>query len=274
MDATIFWQSFSQWAALNAYSMATGLVALFAGWYFSGLASRQIRRLVEHSKTIDNNIGPVLSQLVRYSILIVTAVIVLSQFGVATTSILAVLGAAGLAIALALQGTLSNIAAGVMLIWLRPFSSGEYIESNGTAGTVDEIGLFATRLTTAAGQYLFVPNSNLWNTSITNFSRKKSRRLDISVGISYEASIVEARKILLALANKEKRFLKDPAPAVFVDLLGDSAVTMNLRGWTQTSDYWDALRDLTEATKLALDEAGIEIPYNKLDVNLVQTKND
>ncbi len=271
MDATIFWESFSQWAANNAYSMATGLIALVVGWYFARVASRQIRALVERSKTIDNNIGPVLSQLVRYSILIVTAVIVLSQFGVATTSILAVLGAAGLAIALALQGTLSNIAAGVMLIWLRPFSNGEYIESNSIAGTIDEIGLFATKLHTADGLYLFVPNSELWNTSITNFTRLKTRRLDVKVGIAYGASIAEARKVLLRLISRDGRVLADPAPAVFVDALGDSAVNLVARCWVPTNDYWDAIRELTEEAKLALDRAGIEIPYNTLDVNLISS---
>ena len=274
MDATIFWESFSQWAANNAYSTATGLIALIVGWYFARIASKQVRRLVERSRTIDNNIGPVLSQLVRYSILIVTAVIVLSQFGVATTSILAVLGAAGLAIALALQGTLSNIAAGVMLIWLRPFSNGEYIESNSIAGTIDEIGLFATKLHTPDGVYLFVPNSELWNTSITNFDRLKTRRVDVNVGIAYGASIAEARKVLLRIATRDGRVLADPAPAVFVDALGDSAVNLVARCWVPTNDYWDTIRDLTEEAKLALDKAGIEIPYNTLDVNLISSAQE
>ncbi len=271
MDATIFWEAFAQWSANNAYSMATGLIALVVGWYLARITSKQVRALVERSKTIDNNIGPVLSQLVRYSILIVTAVIVLSQFGVATTSILAVLGAAGLAIALALQGTLSNIAAGVMLIWLRPFSNGEYIESNSIAGTIDEIGLFATKLHTADGVYLFVPNSELWNTSITNFDRLKTRRIDVNVGIAYGASIAEARKVLLRLLSRDGRVLANPAPAVFVDALGDSAVNLVARCWVPTNDYWDAIRELREAAKLALDKAGIEIPYNTLDVNLVSS---
>ncbi|HHG89784.1 MAG TPA: mechanosensitive ion channel [Devosia sp.] len=274
MDATIFWESFSQWAANNAYSTATGLIALIVGWYFARIASKQVRRLVERSRTIDNNIGPVLSQLVRYSILIVTAVIVLSQFGVATTSILAVLGAAGLAIALALQGTLSNIAAGVMLIWLRPFSNGEYIESNSIAGTIDEIGLFATKLHTPDGVYLFVPNSELWNTSITNFDRLKTRRVDVNVGIAYGASIAEARKVLLRIATRDGRVLADPTPAVFVDALGDSAVNLVARCWVPTNDYWDTIRDLTEEAKLALDKAGIEIPYNTLDVNLISSAQE
>jgi len=151
MDITELTAYFNSWASSNAYSMATGLVALVLGWYLAGFSARQLRKIFARSKSIDPTIGPVLSQLVKYTILIITAVIVivLSQFGVATTSILTVIGAAGLAIALALQGTLSNIAAGLMLIWLRPFSVGDYIEGNNSTGTVEEIGLFATKLTTS-----------------------------------------------------------------------------------------------------------------------------
>ncbi len=261
--------SFYQWIADNAYSGATGLIALFVGWYLASLASRQVRRLVNHSKTIDNNIGPVLSQVVRYAILIVTLIIVLSQFGVATTSILAVLGAAGLAIALALQGTLSNIAAGVMLIWLRPFSAGEYIIGNSVSGTVDEIGLFATKLRTPDGLFLFVPNSELWNTSITNYSRLKTRRVVLDIGVAYSADLAKARKTLLTLAARDGRVLADPSPSVHVDSLGDSAVVLSFRFWTPTGLNWDTKNEMRESAKLALDKAGIEIPYNTVDVNLI-----
>ncbi|VAX12436.1 Small-conductance mechanosensitive channel [hydrothermal vent metagenome] len=274
MDLTSLTDFFNQWILSNAYSMATGLLALVFGWYLAGFLANQLRRLFARSKSIDPTIGPVLSQLVRYSILIVTAVIVLSQFGVATTSILTVIGAAGLAIALALQGTLSNIAAGLMLIWLRPFSIGEYIQGNNNEGTVEEIGLFATKLTTAAGLHLFVPNSNLWNTSIINYSRKKTRRLDVQVGIAYDADINIARKVLLQLVSKDKRILNKPAPLVRVEALGSSSVNILLRCWVPTGKYWDVLPELTELTKLTLDKANIEIPFNKLDVNLFEAKNN
>src|SRR5690606_3730986 len=143
---------------------------LMVGWFLSGFLSRGAGNLLPRTGRFDNTITPLVSQIVRYGVLVITFVIVLSQFGVRTASILAVLGAAGLAIALALQGTLSNIAAGVMLIWLRPFSVGEYVDAEGTAGTVVEIGLFGTRLRTYDGIYVFVPNSRLWDAKITNFS--------------------------------------------------------------------------------------------------------
>jgi len=268
LDTQAILDALSIWVSTQAYSIALGLLALAIGWWLSGFVAAKLHTMLAKSKAVDDTIGPVLCQLARYGILIVTLVIVLSQFGVATTSILAVLGAAGLAIALALQGTLSNIAAGVMLVWLRPFSIGEYIEADSIAGTVNEIGLFATQLQTSNGLYLFVPNSRLWNTSITNYSRLPTRRVELRVGIAYDADIKQARNILLGLANGQEQVLAIPAPVVHVDVLGDSAVTMLLRFWIPSQLYWDAMFGFREAAKLALDNAGIEIPFNKVDINV------
>ncbi len=268
MDFQTILDALTNWAGTQAYSIALGLLALVIGWWLSGFVSSKLHNVLAKSKTIDDTIGPVLCQIVRYGILVVTLVIVLSQFGVATTSILAVLGAAGLAIALALQGTLSNIAAGVMLVWLRPFSIGEYIEADSIGGTVAEIGLFATKLHTPNGLYLFVPNSRLWNTSITNYSRLPERRVELRVGIAYDSSVPKARSILLGLANRQAQVLAIPAPVVHVDVLGDSAVTMLLRFWVPSELYWDAMFGFREAAKLALENAGIEIPFNKVDINV------
>jgi len=268
LDIQATLDALTSWAGTQAYSIALGLLALIIGWWLSNFVSARLARLLAKTKTIDDTISPVLCQLVRYGILIVTLVIVLSQFGVATTSILAVLGAAGLAIALALQGTLSNIAAGVMLIWLRPFSIGEYIEADSISGTVKEIGLFATKLNTSNGLYLFVPNSRLWNTSITNFSRLPERRVELRIGISYDSDIGQARDILLGLANRQAQVLALPAPVVHVETLGDSAITMLLRFWVPSEIYWDAVFAFREAAKIAFDNAGIEIPFNKVDINV------
>ncbi|VAW17848.1 Small-conductance mechanosensitive channel [hydrothermal vent metagenome] len=268
MDTQAILNALATWASTQAYSIALGLLALVIGWWLSNFVAGRLAKVLAKTKAIDDTIGPVLCQLVRYAILVVTLVIVLSQFGVATTSILAVLGAAGLAIALALQGTLSNIAAGVMLVWLRPFSIGEFIEADSIAGTVREIGLFATKLNTSNGLFLFVPNSQLWNTSITNFSRLPERRVELRVGIAYDANIAQARTILLGLANRQSQVLSIPAPVVHVETLGDSAVTMLLRFWVPSEIYWDAVFAFREAAKIALDNAGIEIPFNKVDINV------
>lgn len=253
------------WIIDNAANVAIAIAVLIAGIVLSGFVAQRLTVLLARTKAIDGTVAPLLAQIARYAILILTAVIVLSQFGVDTTSMLAVLGAAGLAIALALQGTLSNLAAGVMMIWLRPFSVGEYIDADGVTGTVTEIGLFATRLRTYDGIFVFAPNSKLWEAKVTNFTRQQTRMVETRVGISYGASIDKARDALLKVA-KDSRVLSDPAPFVFVDTLGDSAVVLCLRTWVRGSEWWQASVDFREAAKVQLDEADVEIPFNQLDL--------
>lgn len=257
----------AEWAVDNVTRIVTAFVVLIAGWILAGVLARQVRRLLPRTKRVDNTVAPLLSQIVRYGIIIVTLVVALTQFGIQTTSILAVLGAAGLAIALALQGTLSNIASGVMLIWLRPFNVGEYIDAEGTAGTVVEIGLFATELKTFDGIFVFVPNSRLWNARITNFTRQPRRMVETRISIAYDADLAKARETLLEIA-KDARVLEEPAPMVFVSALGASSVDLVMRSWVASSDWWRTNVDFQERAKLAFDAQGIEIPYGKLDINI------
>ncbi len=198
---------------------------------------------------------------------------VLARLGIQTTSIIAVLGAAGLAIGLALQGTLQNIAAGIMLLILRPFKVGDYIDAGGTAGTVDEIGLFTTDMTTFDGIYLSVPNSSLWNTSILNYTRLPTRRLDIPVGIAYEDDVEKALSLLLEKLRTDSRVLADPEPQVMVTALGESSVDLNLRCWSLREDFWALRFDLNKNAKLWLDSAGISIPFPQRDVHLISANN-
>lgn len=270
MQISEFSTSLLEWLSANSWGIITALIVLIIGWISSRYFASMVRRLIERTPKIDKTIAPLLSQLVRYAILIVTIIIVLNQFGVATNSMLAVLGAAGLAIALALQGTLSNVAAGVMLIWLRPFSIGDYIKVDSIEGTVKEIGLFSTKFETANGVYIFVPNSQIWSSAIVNFDKEERRRVNIKVGISYEANIEEARKILLKIAKNDDRVLDRPEPAVYVDSLGDSAVILTFRAWVKSSDYYKVQFFFNEQIKLEFDKGNIEIPYNKLDVNLIK----
>jgi small conductance mechanosensitive channel len=260
----------SDWLVANWTAIATALVVLAAGWLLAHYLARYTAELLPRTRRVDQTIAPFVSQVVRYGILVVTFVIVLSQFGVNTTSILAVLGAVGLAVALALQGTLSNLAAGLMMIWLRPFNVGEYIDADGVTGTVVEIGLFGTRLRTYDGLAVFAPNSKLWSAKVTNYSRLRTRMVETKIGIAYTADISAAREALLGVAT-DPRVNSDPVPFVFVDSLGDSAVTLCLRSWVKTSDWWQANVDFREEAKRRLDAAGIEIPYNKLDVYLTET---
>jgi len=259
----------TEWLISNTVSVASAFLILWVGWWLSKFLSNHVATLLPRTRRIDNTITPLVSQLVRYGVLIVTFIAVLGQFGVQTASILAVLGAAGLAIALALQGTLSNIAAGVMLIWLRPFNAGEYIDAEGIAGTVVEIGLFGTRMRTFDGIYIYVPNSKLWDARITNFTRETTRMVEIKVGIAYTADIAKARAVMLEIA-KDERVLAEPAPSVFVSNLGESSVEMAMRVWVNGPNWWSTKIDFMEKVKTRFDQNGIEIPYNKLDINILR----
>ena len=193
-------------------------------------------------------------------------VTVLAQFGVETTSILAALGGMALAVGLALQGTLSNVASGVMILVQKPFKVGEAINAGSVTGTVQQIGLFTTELKQFDGLFVMVPNSELWNQAIVNLNRHPTRRLELIVGIAYDDSMQQARQELLALAEADERVLKDPAPQTFVSSLDDSSVGIGMRVWCATGDYLALSWDLTEATKARFDDVGISIPFPQRDI--------
>jgi len=256
------------WAGTAVPSMIGALLILIGGWWLANYAFRGITQVLERQNRIDPTLRNVIASLVRYAILILVLVAVLGQLGVETTSVLAALGAAGLAIGLAMQGTLSNIAAGMMLLWLRPFNVGDYIDAGSVAGTVKELGLFATELHTWDGVYLFVPNAELWNKRIINYTRLPTRMVDLKFGVSYQDDLAKGQEVLLAMAREDARTRTEPAPQVFVDELGDSAVVLRLRVWTANDDYWPLLRALTERGKLALEAADLSIPFPQCDVHL------
>ena len=245
----------------HTVNIFSALAILVAGFIIAGWIARIVRRRLENVKRFDKALIPVVAQIVRYAVLVFTLILVLAEFGIQTTSIIAVLGAAGLAIGLALQGTLQNVAAGFMLLFIRPFTTGDFIETAAGSGTVDEIGLFMTRMRTAQGVFVAVPNSKIWSDSIINYSRLPTRRIDLVFGISYEDDIDKARALILKLAEGDGRVLDDPEPVVNVTNLGDSSVDLQLRAWTTRQDYWQARWDITRDVKYALDKAGISIPY-------------
>ncbi|MGV8939538.1 MAG: mechanosensitive ion channel family protein [Allorhizobium sp.] len=254
-------------AVQYAFSIVGALLLFVIGWTIAGILGRWSYEGLSRVRGFDETLARFFSNVIRYTILIMVFVTVLAQFGVQTASIIAALGAAGLAIGLALQGTLQNIAAGIMLLVLRPFKAGEYIDTGSINGTVQEIGLFATELKTPDGMYRLAPNSTLWNVPITNYSREKTRRFDLSIGIGYEDDISKAESILLGLANGDPRVLATPAAETFVAELGDSAVVITLRYWTQSSDFWPTSRQLTKSAKLAFDENAISIPFPQVTYN-------
>ena len=256
------------WATVALPRFVGAIALLVVGWWIAARARRATARLLGAQSRIDATLTGVIASLVRYGILIVVVVAVLAQLGIQTTSILAALGAAGLAIGLALQGTLSNIAAGMMLLWLRPFRVGDYIDSGSTAGTVKDLGLFATELHSWDGIYLFVPNSELWNKKLTNYSRLPTRLNDLAFGVAYDDDLDKGLETLLATAGADKRVMTEPAPVVFVDQLGDSAVVLRLRVWSANADYWDVRRALTKNGKAALEAAGLSIPFPQRDLHI------
>jgi small conductance mechanosensitive channel len=256
------------WATVAVPRLIGALAVLIVGWWIASRASKAITRLLDGQSRIDPMLCTVIASLVRYTILIIVLVAALGQLGVQTTSILAALGAIGLAIGLALQGTLANIAAGMMILWLRPFRVGDYIDTGSAAGTVMEVGLFASELHSWDGIYQFVPNAELWNKRIINYSRLGTRLVDLKFGVAYEDDIPRGKETLLKAAGDDARTRQDPAPVVFVDALGDSSVVLRLRVWAANTDYWDLRRALTESGKAALEAAGLTIPFPQRDLHI------
>jgi small conductance mechanosensitive channel len=252
-----------------AFSTVGAILILIVGWIAASLFSRWTESALGRVRGLDATVINFLGNIVRYGVLIIVVVMVLGQFGVQTTSIIAALGAAGLAIGLALQGTLQNIAAGIMLLVLRPFRNGEYIDAGNVSGIVQQIGLFATEFRTPDGLYRLAPNSSLWNVSITNYSRQHTRRNDLTIGIGYEDDIELAQSILMDMAHGDERVLADPPADSFVAELGDSAVSITLRYWTKSADWWATSRDFTKKAKLEFDKNGISIPFPQVTYTTV-----
>jgi small conductance mechanosensitive channel len=251
-------------AVQYSFSAIGAIVLLVLGWMAAGLISRWAHRGLSSIHGIDATLSQFFSNIIRYAILVLVVVMVLGQFGVQTASVLAALGAVGLAVGLALQGTLQNIAAGIMLLVLRPFRVGENIETGSVTGTIVDVGLFATELRTADGVYRLAPNSTLWNVPITNYSRLKTRRHEISISIPADEDPAVAEAKLLEVARADKRVQKDPAPTAYVADFDAGSTKLTLRYWTKSSEWWSAGRDLTSAVKFAFDKKP-EIPNHQVE---------
>lgn len=254
MNTAVFGVSVA-WIIANVWSVLIALAVLVAGWLIAGILSRWTQNLIAQRLRQDATVAPLVGQVVRYAVLFVTIIVVLGQFGVETASILAVLGAAGLAVALALQGTLSNIAAGIMLVFLRPFNVGDYIDADGIVGTVEEIGLFATTLKTLDGVYLFAPNSKLSNAKITNYTREASRVVELRFKVPRSADLRQVRSVIAAAVAHDAG-TKGTAPEILIDTLDDTSVTLLARISVRSADWWRARSDLQERLKEALDANG------------------
>lgn len=252
------------WAAEFIPRFVSAILILAIGLFVAGWASRTVRNLAGRSKRVGSTLPPVLGAVVRYAILVLVFVAVLGQLGVQTASILAALGAAGLAIGLALQGTLQNIAAGIMILWLRPFQAGDVIETDKVMGTVEELNLFHSQVRTWEGLFKFVPNSELWNTVLTNYTRNPTRLVRITFGVSYDDDIETAQRILKETAEADPRVQADPLVQIVPLQLADSSVNLEMRAWATTAEFWAVRWDLTVRGKKALEGAGVTIPFPQL----------
>lgn len=249
-----------------------GAVALLVvGRIAAGWVRRIARRGLERAE-VDATLVPFVAKLVYYFVLLIVVIAVLGVFGVQTASLVAVLGAAGLAVGLALQGTLSNFAAGIMLLIFRPFKVGDVVDVGGTTGSVVEIGVFATTLRSPDNIMIVVPNSQVYGQTIKNFNGYETRRIDMVVGISYDDDIPKALAAVRSIVSADDRVLADPEPQIAVSNLGDSSVDLVVRPWCQAADYWGLRFDLTHRLKEGLEAAGCSIPYPQRDIHLHQVQ--
>jgi small conductance mechanosensitive channel len=254
-------------------SVLGGIAILIVGWMASKIVARSLRAALGRFERVDATLRNFFVSLVRYIILIFTVLAVLSAFGVQTASLIAIFGAAGLAVGLALQGTLSNVAAGVMLLLFRPFRVGDYIDGGGgAAGTVKDLSLFVTELATPDNVQVIVPNSLLWGAVLKNYSFHPTRRVDFLLGISYDDSIDTAFEAIHEVIGADQRIHAEPAPQVVVGELADSSVNVIVRVWCNAPDYWGLKFDLTKRFKENLEAKGITIPYPQQDVYMHHVK--
>jgi small conductance mechanosensitive channel len=247
------------------------IAILIVGWMAAGWISRAVGRAMGRMKKVDETLQGFFQSLTRYAVIVFTILAVLAQFGIQTTSFIAVLGAAGLALGLALQGTLSHLAAGVMLLMFRPFKVGDFVETGSGVGVVDAITLFFTEMHTPDNVQVIVPNGQLWNTAIKNYSHHSTRRVDIVMGISYEDNIDKAMTVIQNVIGAESRVLAEPEAMTAVGELADNSVNIIVRVWCAAEDYWPLKFDLTKHLKERFDTEGISIPYPQRTVHLLQS---
>jgi small conductance mechanosensitive channel len=253
----------------NYKPVLAALIILVVGRVVAGWARKLTRKGLERGE-VDATLVPFVAKLVYYGVLAVVVIAALNRLGVATTSVVAIFGAAGLAVGLALQGTLANFASGVMLLIFRPINLGDYVDVGGTAGTVMEIGIFATTLRSPDNIRITVPNSQVYGTTITNYNGYETRRVDMVMGISYDDNIQTALDTITRIVSADERVLADPLPQIAVANLGDSSVDIVVRPWCAAADYWNLRFDLTRRLKEGLEAAGCSIPYPQRDVHMYQ----
>jgi small conductance mechanosensitive channel len=272
MDTGNLVQQGQSFIILHGVNILIALVIFIVGRWVAKVIRRFIEKMLA-KKDVAPVVNSFVCSLAYIGMLTFVVIAALAQVGIQTTSLIAILGAASLAIGLALQGSLSNFAAGVLLIIFRPFKVGDYVECGGTSGAVDEIQIFTTILNSPDNKKIIVPNAKVLGDTITNYSAKESRRVDLVIGVGYSDDLQKVESVLKDVLSKDERVLKDPPPTIAVLELADSSVNFAVRPWVKTGDYWGVYFDLTKNIKLRFDaEEGIAIPFPQRDVHLFQEK--
>ncbi len=267
VDAVVAWLSTYSIKIIGAL-----LIFIIGKWLSRRIANLFAKLMTKNN--VDQAVVGFLTNLTYYILLVVVIIAALGKLGINTTSFLAIVGAAGLAIGLALKDSLSNFAAGVMLVMFRPFTVGDVVSAAGITGKVEKITIFNSLFCTADNQLIIVPNNKIISDVITNINAKDTRRIDLVVGISYSDDMTQTKEILEGLARDDSRVLDDPAVTIAVSELADSSVNLVFRPWVKTADYWAVRFDLTEKIKTSLDAAGISIPFPQQDVHLFVEKEE
>lgn len=253
------------------------LVLAIVIFYIGRMVAKGVSRLMEKAllaRAVDKAVVSFVTGIVYAIILIATALMALSQVGVQTTSFIAILGAAGLAVGLALQGSLSNFASGILIILFRPFKSGDFIDAGGISGTVDKIEIFQTIMKTPDNKLVIVPNAQITSRAITNYSAEATRRVDLTISIGYDADLRLAKKLLEDIVTSDSRVLPTPAPVIKVGALADATVNILVRPWVNSADYWGVYWDTLEKIKLTFDDNGIRMPFPQMGVHIKQDKQE
>ncbi len=247
------------------------LATLVIGIWIAKWLAKTSGKLLD-KRSVDPTLTKFVTSLLKITLITFVIISAISQVGMETTSFIAIIGAAGLAIGFALQGSLSNFASGVMLIIFKPIKLGDYIEGGGASGTVETIGIFVTTLVTPDNKVIIIPNSSLTGSNIVNYSAKDTRRVDMVFGIGYGDDIDKAKNVIKSVIDNDSRILEDPAPKIVVSELADSSVNFNVRPWVNRGDYWGVYFDVTEQIKKKFDEQNISIPFPQRDIHMYQEK--
>lgn len=258
-----------EWGSAFGIKLIAAIAILIIGRIIAKSIKNLLVKMLKKKK-LDETISSFITSLIYSTLWIFVILAALSQLGIQTTSFMAIIGAAGLAIGLALQGSLSNFASGFLIILFKPFKVGDYVDAGGVSGTISKISVFTTEINSVDNKKIIVPNSQIMNGTITNYTAEKTRRVDFTFGVGYEADINKVKNILSNIITGHKLILKDPEPFVRLGNLGESSIDFTVRVWTKTENYWDVFFDLTEQAKNEFDKNGISIPFPQMDVHLIK----